>query len=206
MKIMGNKANEVFSIGITVKKVSVILLLLQIVVINLYADVVHLTTGGKVEGKVTDLGSELKVEGPIATATISKDRVVSIERKETSYEAYLNKLSELKADDLEGHYQLALWCKDKNLGTQARKEFEAVIRIDPDHENARKELGYVKYDGKWMTEDEAKMAQGYVKYKGAWFKKEDYEVRKEYDDKIAKQKKTSADLQVQINRFALRNT
>ena len=114
---------------------------------------------------------------------------------------------ELRTDDLEGHYQLAIWCKEKKLPTQADREFETVLKINPDHEDARKELGYVvKYEGKWMTEDEAKIAQGYVKYKGMWFKKEDYEVRKKNDEEDERIKKAYSEFQKEANKLGARNS
>jgi hypothetical protein len=62
---------------------------------------------------------------------------------------------------------------------QAKSEFEKVIKIDANHESARKELGYVKYNDKWLTKEEKEdienKEKGLVKYGDKWMKKEEME-------------------------------
>lgn len=87
---------------------------------------------------------------------------------------YLEKLAALKDDDLEGHYQLAVWCKGRKMPDEARAQFEKVIILDANHTVARKELGYVKFNDIWMTPDEkleiVNKEKGLVKYGGEWMK------------------------------------
>jgi len=60
-----------------------------------------------------------------------------------------------------------------------------VNALDPDHEGARKLLGYEKVHGKWMTADEAMEAKGLIKYDGRWLPREMVE-RMQLDDKQIK--------------------
>jgi hypothetical protein len=106
----------------------------------------------------------------------------------TNEEVFQEKLATVKETDAEGFYQLGLWCQKNNLETHAGEMFGRAIAIKPAHENARKKLGHVKYDGKWMSpaeldaggivlcngkwmpRDKAMKAQGYVEFEGQWIK------------------------------------
>jgi hypothetical protein len=57
-------------------------------------------------------------------------------------------------DSPKEHYELALWCEEKGLKTEATVHFMNVTRLDPSHELAWKHLGCKKYNGAWMSEDQ----------------------------------------------------
>jgi len=65
--------------------------------------------------------------------------------------AYEKKLAKIKEDDAGGHYRLGQWCKRMKLLEEATALFEKTIAIDPKHSGARRELGYVKHEGTWVT-------------------------------------------------------
>ena len=69
-------------------------------------------------------------------------------------EKYQKKAAKVADRDTRGHYQLGLWCKKAGLEDRARKHFEKVTLLDPDHAGARRNLGYVRYRGQWMTAEE----------------------------------------------------
>jgi hypothetical protein len=71
-------------------------------------------------------------------------------------------------DDLEGHWKMAEWCREKKLDEHRIEHLEKVIALDPDHEAARRALGYSKVDGGWRRVDEFMLARGYVRHRGAW--------------------------------------
>ncbi len=135
---------------------------------QLCADILHLENGGKVEGIVKDAGKNYEVETITGLSTISKDQVLMYERKECILNKYYEAAAKVKADDVEGHFALALLCKEGKWTSKMRFELNKVIELNPDHERARAELGHVKYEGKWMTRDEMYQAKGYVKFEGQW--------------------------------------
>ena len=47
-----------------------------------FADIVHLKSGGKVEGKVVEKGDKLEIETAGGTVTVGKDEVLRIEKKD----------------------------------------------------------------------------------------------------------------------------
>lgn len=70
---------------------------------------------------------------------------------------------------------LGTWCEREGMHDQAKKAWEKAIRLDPDNEDAREGLGYVKVDGQWITEKqkqareeakEGKVVQDSSKYEG----------------------------------------
>lgn len=98
--------------------------------------------------------------------SIPSEFVSSIERSAAEVKEY-EKLLQITPDTVAGNWRLAEWC-DKN-GEKARQKIhcERIIELDPDHEEARRELGYRRMiDGVWRTPDEELAAQGRVRYKG----------------------------------------
>jgi hypothetical protein len=55
----------------------------------------------------------------------------------------------------DGHWKLAIWCGENGLEDEATAHLTAVTRLDPSREAAWKRLGYRRYDGRWMTADQA---------------------------------------------------
>ena len=79
-------------------------------------------------------------------------------------------LRRAKLDDKDagGHYRLGLWAKSHGLPAEALVMFQRAILADPDHEHARREMGFQKVDGVWRTEREVKIAKGLIEYEGDW--------------------------------------
>jgi tetratricopeptide (TPR) repeat protein len=92
--------------------------------------------------------------------------IVTVQAK-TNEETYQERLNQLKPDDVSSQYNLGLWCEQNKLPEQAQAQFEKVIELNPNHTDARKKLGHVKYQDKWQTPDEMR-AQGLELYKGKW--------------------------------------
>jgi len=140
------------------------------------ADVFFLKTG-KIEGKEVERAEgrvTIRQANGIAVTVDEKD-ILGIEERQTPREVYRAMAAKLKPDDAEGHYALAMWCRDHELRDGMTAELAAVLRTDPDHERARTILGYVKTDDGWMTREEAMKAKGMVLVDGRWLPKEEAE-------------------------------
>lgn len=148
-------------------KSAIVLLCMLFVAIG-ESDVVYLKSGGKLEGKVTEKGSSVEIAMPTGIVTIPRNQIERIERSISKVELYQQYRNVLKAEDVEGHYHLALWCLENKLEEYYYRELQAVIAHDPDHEKAREALGYERYEGRWVTHDEAMTLRGYVKFRGEW--------------------------------------
>jgi len=159
------------------------------------ADVVHLKNGNKIEGEIiTETDDDVKLKTTIGSITLKKEDIDRIEKGVTALRKYENTAKTLKDDDTLAHYTLGIWCKEHGLPRQAKDEFLKVIAADPEHVEARRELGHVLQGGKWMTEDESMIAKGFVKHAGAW-------ITREQADALA-EKKEIAELKDKLCRAA----
>lgn len=82
-------------------------------------------------------------------------------------------------------WDLVIWCEDTEREKEARSVLRRLVRVDPDHLEARKRLGHLRYDGQWFTtekkleqykaKEEERLARerGYVKYKRQWVHPDD---------------------------------
>ena len=52
----------------------------------------------------------------------------------------------------DGQFGLAQWADERGLKDQAKAHYTAVTRIDPKRDQAWLRLGYVKHDGRWLTD------------------------------------------------------
>jgi hypothetical protein len=151
------------------------------------ADVVHLRSGGQIEGKVLEETADaIRVRTRFGVQTIARSEVVKIERKETAEEVYARRLASLEPGDVEGLLDLARFCKEQRLTAEWKATLERVVAADPDNEEANRALGRERVDGRWMTGAEkaehekrkeiaAKRAQGLVEHRGAWVTREEKE-------------------------------
>ena len=129
------------------------------------ADIITMDDGRTYEGTAVTEGDVVKVKTKMGELTFPKDKVAKIEKVKSSAEAYKEKLAGLKDDDAEGHYQLALWCREKKLFKEMNQEFEKTIAANPEHEAARLALNYVKIGAEWV-----KAKAGMVYVEGKWLK------------------------------------
>jgi hypothetical protein len=93
-------------------------------------------------------------------------------RAQATEELYQQKSAQLRPKDAEGHYQLGLWCLENGLPDKAKAEFTKVIGLNPNHTDARKQLGHVKHKEKWRTPDEMR-ALGMVFHEDKWIPYDD---------------------------------
>jgi hypothetical protein len=135
------------------------------------ADIVYLTNGGTIEGKVTERDGKVIIEQPNGTITIPASRVEHIERKVCDLEIFENLWAavDAKAPGAAGRFvELARWCRQRRMDNQARDCYRHALDFDPDCAEARTALGFARYEGRWLTEDELAVARGMVRHGNAW--------------------------------------
>ncbi|MCC7018096.1 MAG: hypothetical protein IT564_12950 [Rhodospirillales bacterium] len=135
------------------------------------ADIVYLTNGRSIEGKVTVKDGKVIVEKPDGVVILDASKVDRIEKKESLVEAYEKQLAAIdeKAGGAAAKFaELGQWARSRDMDNQAEACFLKAIELDADHAAARAGLGYTKHDGKWMTEDELQQARGMVRHGDAW--------------------------------------
>lgn len=86
------------------------------------------------------------------------DEAAELATDSTRLAAYRRK-REKTSDTIEGHLALAAWCAKRRMMDQRRAHLTRVLQSDPDHAEARRQLGYRLVDGDWMTYQEIAQAK-----------------------------------------------
>jgi|GEM_PF-1631455 len=174
-------------------KISLLVLFsaLLVVAATATADTVHLKGGQKLEGKILDdQPGFVEIKTKFGTIKIERARIEKVVYGETAGEEYKRKLELIDKKDADALYELALWCKENKLKKEHRALLKKVLEADPQDDAVNKELGKVKYDGRWFTpselnaykkeETERMTAQGMVWYEGQWMPDHEAKKRKGY--------------------------
>ncbi len=121
-------------------------------------DTLVLAEGEKVEGRLVSL----RFRSVGGVLEFDRDDLLSVELFDTKMTRALAELAERKAevpeDDARKLAELAMWCRDNGLTTEARKFARASLDLDaegPFASTAHEALGHVLYEGEWMTPRQA---------------------------------------------------
>lgn len=103
-------------------------------------DIVYLTNGQKVEGEVTDLGDSIRVRKTSGiTVVYPKSKVLKIERRASAAGEYRKRRQAVEAYDAKGLLDLARWCDENDLKTEAEAVYREVLGIaSPVHRAAKR--------------------------------------------------------------------
>ena len=137
------------------------------------ADVVVLSDGETVEGVVTEVGDEVRVQLDFGVVSFPKSEVKTIRRSQTALHQFLAREAALRRGQVDEALALARWAKGQGLETQARGLYRQVLAERPDNEEARLALGYRQHEGRWLDEDAYLQATGHVKRDGRWMRPEE---------------------------------
>ena len=132
------------------------LTLLALLATPALADRIELRSGRVIEGEVVREEAEVLVvrTGAGIEARVPRSEVVRIEAAETPEEELARRRAALADDDLAGHLALVAWCEKKGLRRHLDPLREAILARWPDEPRTRRELGYVRHEGRWITRAE----------------------------------------------------
>ncbi|NLE39341.1 MAG: hypothetical protein GX621_15075, partial [Pirellulaceae bacterium] len=144
------------------------------------AEVFRLRDGGRIVGRLLnedqvprrDYTIELSAGGQI---TLAKDEVLERTPLRPNEEKY-EKLRAECPDTVEGHWELAAWCLTNHLPSQRDAHLNRILELDPNHERARRALGYTRIDGAWQIRKEVMESQGLQLYRGRYRTKQEIEI------------------------------
>ena len=144
------------------------------------AEVLVLKTGGRVEGELINPQRSTAeayhvrlAEGvEVSLAAEQVQRVITRSDVQKQYDELVPKMP----NTVEGHWKMAQWCREAGLSSNRTLHLEQVIKLDPDHEEARAVLGYSLHGSRWMTQEEFLRSQGYVRATGGWKLRQEVEL------------------------------
>lgn len=143
---------------------------------GVWADTLLLKNGGRVEGTIRKRPAEdaspkesayvveLKKGAYLRIMANDVGRVLETSAIESEYERRLTAMP----DTAEAHEQLAKWCQENGMSEQKQFHWQEVLRLNPDHAEARRLAGYQRIGGEWIRQDQFMQRQGFVRYRGAW--------------------------------------
>jgi len=148
-------------------------------------DVFILTNGGRVVGEVLNPDQVPRESYTIKTPTggritLARSQVKERLRPRPALIEY-EQIRPRYPDTVEGQWALAEWCRENTLLSQRKIHLERILELDPDHEKARRALGYFLWNGQWKTQRQIKEDQGYVLYKGDYRLPQEIELMKEQE-------------------------
>jgi len=101
-----------------------------------------------------------KLKEMVSTAEASADSPAQADVQE-----FARKIKVYRENHADRTMKLAKECAKYGLYTRAYDLMLEVLELDPEHAQARKVLGYVKKDGRWVSKWEANMLKDHVLYK-----------------------------------------
>lgn len=160
------------------------------------ADQVILKGGGRVTGVVIEKTARSVVleTGP-GRVSLPASQVERIETGQSALASYHSRAVALRADDVAGWLDLALWARDAGLQTQAQEAFARVLATDPENVPAHRALGHVRLGERWGSVEESYRAQGLVPFEGEWMTLAEREaiLRHRAEEALAKRARIEAD-------------
>ena len=135
----------------------------------LSADVLHLRTGGRIEGVLTrETATSLTIDVGMGQLSVPRSSVVRIERKDSALSQYRTRLAAIHPGDVGAYADLARFAAEKGLRSESRLTWARVLSLDPRNVEAHLSLGHVLVDGNYVDEDQANRARGLVSFEGRW--------------------------------------
>jgi len=136
------------------------------------ADVIELANGGQIQGEVAREDDAERPSYVITTGggnrvTLPRSQVSRVVSQTAAQEEYHRRARALD-DTVDAHWQLAQWCRDEKLRNEYRQELRRILELDPNHEPARRGLGYQLKNGQWMSREDIMAARGLVLYDGKY--------------------------------------
>lgn len=114
-------------------------------------DEVHLTSGRVIEGATEVEGDRVIVAFESGKIVLPRQSVARIEQTRPASEEVRAREAALARDDVEGLLRLADFCRERDLRAKEHALLQRILRLSPDHEAARRRLGYVRGKEGWVT-------------------------------------------------------
>lgn len=132
---------------------AMLILLFTSAAVNAVGDVVFFTTDKKpVEGKAERVGDKVVVE----KADGSKEEfpasdVEQIVKGKSLNDIYFDKLGQIKVEDLDSLFDLAMWCEKVGLNDKKAVLLLTILEKDPENIRVHTYLGHVYRNGRWVN-------------------------------------------------------
>jgi hypothetical protein len=135
------------------------------------ADVFLLHNGGQVQGEWLNRSQPSAkayvIQSSSGRLSLAKDRVAEVVLEQPAVREYA-RIAPGFPDTVGDQWQIAEWCRERNLKQERALHLRRIIELEPDHVPARLGLGYMHQGGRWVTREQKLQEQGYEFYQGRW--------------------------------------
>lgn len=139
---------------------------------SLSADVLLLKNGGRVEGEVLNPDESPRKDYLVKLASGGQIRLAADQVREHIADTLARKKYRLHLTKMpptaRGHWILGEWCGENGLPDERQFHLQEAIRLEPDHEEARRALGFSRLGDAWVTQEDYMRQRGYVQHEGRW--------------------------------------
>jgi hypothetical protein len=119
------------------------------------ADEVKLSQGRSLVGIARQEDGRMVVETRHGTITVPASEVTSVVPGRTALHEYRERLAALgSSPDAAQVYGLSTWAREQGLIRYVAALQQWTIALDPNHRQARADLDYVQYQGRWVPRQE----------------------------------------------------
>lgn len=158
----------------------------------LRGDELLLQNGGRVRGSWLNAAEDPPKRYRFMTAAgvrleFAADRVLGVRRTGETEREYARRV-EACEDTPTALWELAEWCREQGLKEARRVHLQRIIELEPDHERARRGLGYSQVDGRWVTQESFFRERGYQQRNGRWVSPQEAFVLDQQEQKRRREK------------------
>jgi hypothetical protein len=132
------------------------------------ADKLYLVGGSVIEGKATRVGDKVIVAVAAGTLTLDARAVLRIEPGSTALDRLAVRRAALPREAVAERLLLADAYREEGLPSTERELLREVLVLQPDNEQARQRLGFVRTANGWVDAEQQLRAQGYTKRGQSW--------------------------------------
>ena len=135
-------------------------------------DVFVLEHGGRIHGRWENRDKDPEENYVIALPeggrlTLSPAQVLRAVVEDPRLDEYRQIVAKAE-DTVAGHLGVAQWCRQQGLEDRRRIHLQRIIELEPDHADARRELGYTQIRGRWVTRQQYMESRGFERHAGRW--------------------------------------
>jgi hypothetical protein len=131
-----------------------------------FADEIVLRNGARFTGAVTREAGRVTIRMDSGTMSFAAVDVASVRMADDAFLEMERRTS--TASTAQECHDAAVFATANGFGTKAQDLHRRAIELDPEHEGARRALGHVKHEGRWMSFDDLMRERGFVKKGNAW--------------------------------------
>lgn len=135
------------------------------------ADTVILVSGGKLSGDlqetVGDPNAPRKIVSPQGVIELAPEMIFEVQRETPELIEYRERARKAGMT-ISDQWELVQWCRLNALYDESYDHCELILKLDPDHVEARNMLGFQKRNGEWVQREDYMLSRGFVRYNGRW--------------------------------------